>query len=142
MAEMSVAMREFSRRADGGGFQLQKCVACGAVQWPPRDICGECWTDALRWEEVSPSGAVVASTTLHASMEEFFRKRLPWRVAIVRLEAGPVVYAHLGGAAAPGDAVRLEARRDFKGRGVLIARSLSGNEEDPKLAKFVSEKED
>ena len=140
MVEMSAAMREFSRRADGG-LSLQKCAACGAVQWPPRDVCGECWTDALQWEEVPPAGVVVASTMLHASMEEFFRDRLPWRIAIVRLEAGPVAYAHLGGAAAPGDVVRLEARRDFKGRGVLIAQLLSGDEDDRKLAELISEKE-
>ncbi|HNR76461.1 MAG TPA: zinc ribbon domain-containing protein [Parvularculaceae bacterium] len=142
MAEMSAAMREFSRRADGGGFQLQKCATCGAVQWPPRDVCGECWTDALQWAAVSSTGVVLATITLRASMEEFFRARLPWRIGTIRLDAGPIVYAHLGGAVAEGDAVRLEARLDFRGRGVFIAQPLGGDARDSKLTELISERED
>ena len=141
MADMSAAMREFSRRAGGKALELQKCAACGAVQWPPRDVCGACLSDALGWSPVSSAGTLIAATTLHASMEEFFRARLPWRVGTVRLDAGPVAYAHLHHAVAEGDQVRIEAHCDFKGRGVLVALPLHGGA-DPKISELISKREE
>lgn len=141
MAEMSAAMREFSRRAGAGGLQMQKCAACSEISWPPRDVCGVCWSDALQWTGVSSSGAVIATTTLHHSMEKFFSDRLPWRIGLIRLDAGPVVYAHLHHAIKDGDAAKIEAHRDFKGRGVLIALPPQGAV-DPKLADLISTREE
>ena len=141
MADMSAAMREFARRAGAGVLELQQCAACGAIQWPPRDICGACWSDALQWREFPAAGFVLAATTLHASMEEFFRARLPWRVGAVRLDAGPVSYAHLHQGVAEGDPVRIEAHRDFNGRGVLVALPLQGGD-DPKIAELISTREE
>ena len=144
MSEMSAAMREFARRANGEGLELQQCDACGAVQWPPRDVCGACWSDALQWREVSASGALIATTMLHVSMEPFFRERLPWRVGTVRLDAGPVAYAHVHERAKDGEKVRMESHRDFKGRGVLIALPADGAriEDDRKLKELISTREE
>jgi uncharacterized OB-fold protein len=144
MSEMSAAMREFARRANGEGLELQRCDACGAVQWPPREVCGACWSDALQWREVSQSGVLIATTTLHVSMESFFRARLPWRVGTVRLDAGPVAYAHLHERAQEGEAVRVEAHGDVKGRGVLIALPADGAplEDDVKLQELISTREE
>jgi uncharacterized OB-fold protein len=141
MAEMSAAMREFARRAGSGSLEMQKCAACGCVQWPPREVCRSCLSDALEWSPVLASGTLSAATTLHASMEEFFRARLPWRIGTVRLDAGPVAYAHLHQAVAEGDIVRIESHRDFKGRGVLVALPLQGGV-DPKIAELISTREE
>jgi uncharacterized OB-fold protein len=142
MAEMSAAMREFAARAREERFELQRCAGCGEVSWPPRDICGACWSDHLEWTPVSRAGIVLAATALHAPLEEFFRTRTPWRVGTIRLEAGPVAYAHLHGAVAEGDPVRLESRIDHQGRGVLIAMPKNGArlEDDRKLLDLVSGK--
>ena len=142
MAEMSAAMSEFTRRAGEGGLQLQRCADCGTVQWPPRDACGACWSPALQWTEISASGVVIAATALHVSMEEFFRARLPWRVGVVRLDGGPVVYAHLHRALGEGDAAHIEAQVDYKGRGVLVAAPPRGGEVDPNISDLVSKKEE
>jgi uncharacterized OB-fold protein len=141
MAEISAAMKDFAARAGAGQLEMQKCVACGVVQWPPRDVCGACLADALEWRETAQGAVVLAATTLHASMEDFFRARLPWRVGTVRLDAGPVAYAHLHRDVGEGDAVRIEAHRDFKGRGVLVAAPLQGGD-DPKIADLISKREE
>jgi uncharacterized OB-fold protein len=116
-------------------FMLQKCAACGAVSWPPRDSCASCWSADLEWWPVSSNGAVLFETTLHSSNDPFFRERLPWRIGIVKLEAGPVAYAHLSAGVAEGEATRLVACTDWRGRGVLIALAAQGGriEDDPKL---------
>lgn len=142
MIEMSAVMKEFAARAREERFELQRCADCGAVAWPPRDVCGACWSDCLEWMPVSPSGVVLAATALHAPLEEFFRARTPWRIGTVRLEAGPVAYAHLHGAVAEGDEIQIEARLDHQGRGVLIAMPKSGAriEDDRNLLELISAK--
>ena len=144
MAEMSAAMRAFTERAKGDAFDLQTCAACGVVAWPPREACAFCWSAVLEWKTASAAGVILAATTLHVSHEAFFRARLPWRVATVRLDDGPVAYAHLHRLVAEGDTVRIEAHADYRGRGVLIALPLSGGgvDEDPRLFDLVSTREE
>jgi NAD(P)-dependent dehydrogenase (short-subunit alcohol dehydrogenase family)/uncharacterized OB-fold protein len=118
-----------------GRFELQVCADCGAVQYPPREACGHCLSPRLAWRAQSGTGTLLALTTLHHSNDLFFRERLPWRLGLVQLDAGPTVVAHLHGDVAtapeattgppgpPADPARLRvtARLDRAGRAVLIA---------------------
>ncbi|MFT3820179.1 MAG: SDR family NAD(P)-dependent oxidoreductase [Rubrivivax sp.] len=105
-----------------GRFELQVCQDCGAVQYPPREACGHCTSPRLRWRPQSGAGQLLAVTTLHHSNDLFFRERLPWRLGLVHLDAGPTVVTHLHGdvQAAPAR-VTVGARLDRAGRAVLIA---------------------
>lgn len=100
---------------------LQRCVACGAAQYPPREICGVCLSDAVAWEtaEFLP-GCVLARTVLHHSNEPRFRARLPLAIGLVRLDAGPLAVCFLG-EREPGDTVSVRARDDETGKPVLEA---------------------
>jgi hypothetical protein len=51
----------------------------------------------LRWREQGGEGALLGSTTLHHSNDLFFRERLPWRLGLVHLDAGPTLMVHLHG---------------------------------------------
>jgi NAD(P)-dependent dehydrogenase (short-subunit alcohol dehydrogenase family)/uncharacterized OB-fold protein len=105
-----------------GRFQLQVCADCGAVQYPPRETCHRCLSDRLPWKDQTGSGELIAETTVHLSQDAYFRERAPWRVGMVKLDAGPTVIAHLpaAGQAAPAQ-VRVGARLDKSGQGVLVA---------------------
>ena len=105
-------------------IRLQRCGACGAAQYPPREFCGTCLSDALAWEEADSLPArVLARTRLHHSHEPGFRPRLPLTLGLVRFDAGPVAVCFLGEDAAPGDAVRVR----FGADGLLESSQTSSN---------------
>jgi len=116
-----------------GRFELQVCQRCKAVQYPPRDACHRCLSPQLKWTSQTGAGALLSETVLHHSNDPFYRERLPWRLGLVRLDAGPTVIVHLhGDVATPppwtgaGVAqesqvrVRVGARLDRAGAAVLI----------------------
>lgn len=105
-----------------GRFELQTCLACGAVQYPPREACHSCLSGELEWRFQDGAGELIAETTIHHSNDSFFRERLPWHLGMVRLDAGPTVVVHLHGACGPAPSrVRVHTRLDKAGQGVLVA---------------------
>lgn len=119
-----------------GRFGLQVCEECSAVQYPPRDACHGCLSNALNWQDVDPTGTIVAETTIRVSPEPYFRERMPWRMGAVKLAAGPSVNCHLHGEVGRGDAVRMALKLDRAGQGVLVALPKEGSEfmqDDPVL---------
>lgn len=105
-----------------GRFELQVCAACAAVQYPPREACHVCLCGDLQWREQDGAGELLATTAVHVSHDPFFRERTPWQLAMVRLDCGPTVVAHLHGGCPPAPArVRVAARLDKAGQGVLVA---------------------
>jgi len=105
-----------------GRFELQHCEDCGAVQYPPREACLRCLSPQLKWREQSGQGELLSQTILAHSNDLFFRERLPWRLGLVRLDAGATLMLHLHGdvPAAP-TRVKVGARLDRAGQAVLIA---------------------
>ena len=105
-----------------GQFKLQVCANCGAVQYPPREACHVCLSLKLPWRAVASDGQLIAETVIRHSHDPYFRERLPWRIGMVRLDAGPTAIAHLhGGCRAAPSRVRLAARLDKSAQGVLVA---------------------
>ena len=104
-----------------GRFELQVCQRCQAVQYPPRDACHRCLSSQLKWTTQAGTGELLSETVLHHSNDSFYRERLPWRLGLVRLDAGPTVIVHLHGDVASAPAkVRVGARLDRAGAAVLI----------------------
>ena len=112
-----------------GRFELQVCQQCQAVQYPPREACHRCLSPKLKWRAQSGAGQLLADTRLHHSNDLFFRERLPWRLGLVQLDAGPSVIVHLHDEiAAPPQRVRVGARLDRAGQAVLIGFPDEGSE--------------
>jgi NAD(P)-dependent dehydrogenase (short-subunit alcohol dehydrogenase family)/uncharacterized OB-fold protein len=126
-----------------GRFELQVCTDCGTVQYPPREACHRCASVRLAWRTQGGQGRLLGATTLHHSNDLFFRERLPWRLGLVQLDAGPTVMAHLHGDVAR-DAVRVTigARLDRAGQAVLIAfpeQETPHMADDPMLREMTSD---
>jgi NAD(P)-dependent dehydrogenase (short-subunit alcohol dehydrogenase family)/uncharacterized OB-fold protein len=123
-----------------GRFALQACRDCGAVQYPPRECCGVCLSVNLSWKAQEGKGELISETTLHHSNDLFFRERLPWRLGLVKLDAGPSVVAHLHEAIrnAPSRVV-VSARLDRAGQAVIVAfpeKEAVAMAEDVRLREF------
>jgi uncharacterized OB-fold protein/NADP-dependent 3-hydroxy acid dehydrogenase YdfG len=121
-AQRSSAARGLTAAARAGCFALQVCRDCGAVQYPPREACHVCLRECLEWRAQDGAAELIAATTLHHSHHPYFAQRLPWRIGMARLDAGPTVLAHLHERCPPAPSrVRIGARLDKSGQGVLIA---------------------
>ncbi len=107
-------------------ISLQRCAACGTVQYPPREVCATCLHDALEWQTAEyAAGEVLAVTTLHHSHAPGFRGMLPLRTGLVRLDAGPTALCFLADDCAAGTRVHVTAQHDSAGRTVLSASAAA-----------------
>jgi len=117
--------------AGQGLLVLPRCRDCEMVQYPLRELCGNCLGDNLDWGPVPAEGKLISWTRLHASVEPFFREHLPWPVGSVKLDCGPVVIAHLAVALpATGMGVNVLSYPDGNGVPVLVA-AVEGSGEIP-----------
>jgi NAD(P)-dependent dehydrogenase (short-subunit alcohol dehydrogenase family) len=74
-------------------------------------------------------GQLLSSTTLHHSNDLYFRDRLPWRLGLVQLDAGPTVMVHLHGDVPDAPTkVRVGAQLDRCGQAVLIGFPVTRSE--------------
>lgn len=139
-AMRSHAARGLTAAAAEGRLDLQVCQSCKAVQYPPREACHVCLSTELRWQPQDGGGELLADTRIHVSQNEYFKERLPWRVALVRLDCGPTVLCHLHAQCPPPPArVRVQAHLDLSGQGVLIALPVEESADivvDPKLLEL------
>lgn len=104
-----------------GRFALQQCAECKCVVYPPRELCPKCWSMDLGWQDIPDGGELISETLLRTSVNTYFRERMPWRIGAVRLDAGPIVLAHIHGDVRPSGRVKMIARTDKSGQGVLMA---------------------
>ena len=138
-AARSRAAHGLTAAATEGRFALQVCEDCGAVVYPPRDACPSCLSARLPFREVDPSGRLVAETTVRISTDPYFRERTPWRVGAVKLDAGPVVVAHLHDDTTEGEPVRLALKLDKSGSPVVVAMPAQETphmQDDPQLREM------
>lgn len=104
-----------------GRFALQVCDDCSTVLYPPRDACPKCMSARLTFRDVDPRGVLLAETVIRTSTDVYFRERTPWRVGTVKLDAGPVIVAHLHGDVVEGKRVRMALMLDKGGACVAVA---------------------
>ena len=102
------------------------------VLYPPREMCCGCLSTELTWKETDPKGKLISETLLHHSHDLYFRERMPWRLGLIKLDAGPSLVTHLhGDISGPNDRVIVSSRLDRAGRGVFIA---TPEKETPNMA--------
>lgn len=70
------------------------CTRCGNKIYPPRDVCPECQRPAYEPYTFSGRGKVYSHTTVYAPPEGY-EEYVPYVVALVQLEEGPMVTAQL-----------------------------------------------
>lgn len=109
-----------------GALTLLRCEQCGHINYPPRELCGHCLADALEWQAVPATGVIQSLVQLHYSLEPVYAAHLPWSVASVKLDCGPVVLAHLPPGLEPDARVNLRPIEDRAGNRMLLAAAADG----------------
>jgi len=79
-----------------GRLLIQRCPACGNVQWYPRALCTACGGDP-EWLEAAGRGTVHTFTVIRQYGMKPFRDELPYVIAMVELEEGPLVFGSVTG---------------------------------------------
>lgn len=84
---------------------LQVCEMCGMWQYPPSPTCTRCLSPRLAWREASGRGTVFSFAVYHKAFHPAFADDVPYVVADIELEEGPVMLSNVVGC--PPDAVRV-----------------------------------
>jgi uncharacterized OB-fold protein len=71
-----------------------RCQSCGSLAFPPRDLCPDCLGGDTRPYQFSGRGAVYSYSTVFQGPDGF-ADYIPYWVALVKLEEGPLVAAQL-----------------------------------------------
>ena len=121
---------EFCRRLTAGQLQFQRCDECERLQYPPAEVCRECLSAELRWEELTQKGHVIACVEVHRCYAEDFTEGGPWWVASVFLAPGVICYAHTLEYLPSGTEITLVPIVDRLGDGVLAALQDIGQLEE------------
>jgi uncharacterized OB-fold protein len=105
----------FWRGLADGVFLLRWCLDCGRPHYYPRSFCPLCWSERVEWRPASGQGRVFATTVIRQMGLPPFDQRVPYNVALVELDEGPLVLTNVVGAPPEsvviGAAVELAAER-------------------------------
>jgi uncharacterized protein len=72
----------------------EECPHCRAKIFPPRDVCLECGLEAKTLYSFSGRGQVYSYTTVYDAPAGY-EENVPYTVALIKLEEGPMVTAQL-----------------------------------------------
>jgi uncharacterized OB-fold protein len=92
------------------GVALQRCPGCAHVWTFRRGFCPACGRDAPETFAAGGAGTVHAVTVVHRAPDDTFRALVPYGLALVELDEGPRMMAHVPGDLAIGERVVLGFR--------------------------------
>lgn len=119
--ERSRSAMTMTAAAAEGRLVLQVCTACRKTLYPPREACPYCLGMDLKWTEQPEGGGIIAETTVHTSIDPYFRERMPWRMGTVQMDCGATALMHLHSDCVPYGRVRVRTYLDKGGQCVLMA---------------------
>lgn len=74
---------------------VQCCSNCGALQLPPRAMCGSCQSMTFQWEEMSGKGCVYSYVVTHQAVHPALAGHTPLATVEVELAEGPHITSNL-----------------------------------------------
>ena len=90
-------MIEFFDGAKRGQLMVQKCDGCGALRFPPHEICTSCLGTRANWVPVSGRGEVYSFNIMHQVYHPGFASEVPYAVVVVKLAEGVKFVSNLVG---------------------------------------------
>lgn len=78
-------------------LRLQRCLACGRFRYPASPVCPDCDADRHEWALTAGRGHVLSWVVFHRCYFPSFADEIPYNVAMIELDEGPVVVANVVG---------------------------------------------
>jgi hypothetical protein len=91
--------RPFWEGCREGVLRLQRCGSCGHLRYPIATICPRCLSSEAAWEQVGGDGEIFSFVVFRHVYNEAWRERVPYVVALVRLDEGPTLIGNITGVA-------------------------------------------
>ncbi len=76
-------------------LRLPHCEKCGHTWFPPYGRCPRCLARDPGWILASGRGEVFAFTVLERPYLRAFREEVPYHVALIILDEGPLIYGNV-----------------------------------------------
>ena len=84
----------FWRGCAEGRFLLHRCNLCQRHYWPA-SRCIEHGDEDMQWVESSGRGQLYTYTVMHKALIPSMRERVPYVVAVVQLDEGPMYHSNI-----------------------------------------------
>lgn len=87
--------RGFWEAARAGKLTVQRCDGCEDIHFPGSPVCPKCLSEKQSWVPVSGRATLLSWVRFHRAYWEGFRADLPYLVALVGLEEGPMLMTNI-----------------------------------------------
>jgi uncharacterized OB-fold protein len=103
--EIDATLAPFFAAAKEHRLVVQRCAGCGALRFPPRELCSACLATDVEWTQVSGRGEVFSYNVMHQIYHPAFASEVPYAVVVVKLAEGPKLVSNVVGC--PPDEIRI-----------------------------------
>jgi len=105
LPQITALARPFWQGTREHELRLQRCRACGSFQFPPQVLCRGCLAEEQDWTATSGRATVYSFVVQHRPATPAFVDDVPYVVAVVELDEGPLMLTNIVGCAP--DAVKV-----------------------------------
>ena len=88
--------RHYAEGLRAHSILLQHCADCGRVRFPAGPSCPGCWSERFDWKPHTGRGTVLSFVWYMKTQHPRFTE-VPYNVAMVRLDDGPVLVSNIVG---------------------------------------------
>jgi uncharacterized OB-fold protein len=86
-AENPFTIEQFYKFMSQGKLMAGKCVKCGKIHFPPRQLCDRCLSNKFEWTQIPSGGELLTYTIIHIASVQF-QAMAPYATGIIRLDNG------------------------------------------------------
>jgi uncharacterized OB-fold protein len=95
LPEVDAQLAPYFAAAKEGRLVVQRCGGCGALRFPPRELCSSCLSVDADWVTVSGRGEIFSYNVMHQIYHPAFATEVPYAVVVVKLAEGPKMISNL-----------------------------------------------
>jgi uncharacterized OB-fold protein len=95
LPEIDDINRPFWEATRRGELQLQRCKDCRHVWYPAGTNCPKCLSTSFEWGPMSGLATVWSFIVYHHCWHRGFEKEIPYNVAMIQLDEGPIVITNV-----------------------------------------------